>query len=152
MCTNVVYKFTCSEEMCKSSAKDYVGHTTTTLRKRMLAHRNNGAIHQHYVDNHDKKPTLLELIEGTEIIHKESNYSRLLISEAVSIALQKPTLNIQQEADNILPSCRGRRQVPSNDPPARPQATRVTNPPTDTTNTEARVDTLLRSLRPRQAH
>ena len=124
-----------------------MGHTTTTLRKRMLAHRNNGAIHQHYVDYHDKKPTLLELIEGTHIIHKETNYSRLLISEAVSIALQKPTLNIQQEADNILPSSRGRRQGRLNDPPARPQT------PTDTAaHTEAQVDRLLRSLRPRQAH
>ena len=130
--------------MCKSSTKDYVGHTTTTLRKRMLAHRNNGAIHQHYIDCHDKKPSLMELIENTKILHKETNYSRLLISEAVSIALQKPTLNIQQEADNILPSRRRRRQVRCNNPPPPFQRPIATN-----NNNEAQVESLLRSLRPK---
>ena len=110
MRTNVVYKFVCPEEMCKSHAKDYIGHTSTTIRRRLLAHRNQGSIHQHYVDVHDRKPSLQELIDSTSIIHKESNYSRLLISEAVSIVTQKPSLNIQQETDTLLPSSRGRRQ------------------------------------------
>ena len=109
-CTNVIYKFLCPEEMCKSHAKDYIGHTSTTIRRRLLAHRNRGSIHQHYVDVHDRKPSLQELIDSTSIIHKESNYSRLLISEAVSIVTQKPSLNIQQETDTLLPSSRGRRQ------------------------------------------
>ena len=150
MCTNVVYKFTCSEEMCKSPSKDYVGHTKTTLRKRMLAHRNQGAIHQHFIDVHDRKPTLQELIEGTQTIHKESNYSRLLISEAVSIALQKPTLNIQQEAENILPSSRGRRQGRVSNHPARPQTPIIsrTSSGTNAAN-EAQVETFIRSLRHR---
>ena len=149
MCANVVYKFTCSEEICKSPSKDYVGHTQTTIRKRMLAHRNQGAIHQHFIDVHDRKPTLQELIEGTQIIHRETNFSRLLISEAVSIALQKPTLNIQQEAENILPSSRGRRQVRAEIPP-QPRQAPSRSPSTDTSATnEERVESLIRCLRPR---
>ena len=142
--TNVVYKFSCPEEMCKSPIQDYLGHTRTTIRKRMMAHRNHGSIHQHFIDTHDRKPSLTELIENTHVIHRESNFSRLLIAEAVSIRIQKPTLNKQQEADNILPSSRGRR-------PARENSL---IPPTQTPNdagpsNEARVTALLRSLRPR---
>ena len=44
----------------------------------------------------------------TKIIHKESIKSRLLIAEAVNIALQKPTLNIQTEFDYVLPLCRNK--------------------------------------------
>ena len=141
MRTNVIYKFVCPEEMCKSHPKDYIGHTSTTLRRRLLAHRNRGAIHQHYVDIHDRKPSLQELIDNTSIIRQESNYSRRLISEAVSIISQKPTLNIQQESTSLLPSSRGRRRRPPNDedPPAE-----------DTRDHDERdVAVFVRSLRPR---
>ena len=37
VCTNVVCKFRCSEEMSKSLTKYYVEHTETTLWRRMLA-------------------------------------------------------------------------------------------------------------------
>ena len=103
-----------------------------------MAHRNNGAIHQHFVDVHDRKPALQELIENTQVLHRESNYGRLIITEAVSITVQKPTLNIQQEADNILPSCKGRRRMPPR------QTENVARP-----SNEAQVSELLRSLRPR---
>ena len=149
-CTNVVYKFSCSQEMCKSPSKSYIGYTKTTLRKRLLAHRNNGAIHQHFVDVHDKKPSLQELIDNTEIIHRESNYGRILITEAVSIVLQKPTLNIQQEADQILPSSRGRRgirRIPDQGP--RPPAPTETRPVETRSLDETNVTELIRSLRPR---
>ena len=71
VCTNVVYKFSCPERMCKSSSKSYIGHTTTTIRRRFQAHRNQGAIHQHFIDVHDRKPSLEELIDNTELIHRE---------------------------------------------------------------------------------
>ena len=134
-CTNVVYKFSCPEEICKSHIKDYIGHCTTTLRRRLMAHRNQGAIHQHFVDVHDRKPTIQELIGNTQVVHKESHYGRLIITEAVSITIQKPTLNIQLEADNTLPSCRGRRPT---------QAVNNTRP-----SNEAQISAFLRSLRPR---
>ena len=141
MSTNVVYKFVCPEEMCKSHIKDYIGHTSTTIRRRFLAHRNQGSIHQHFVDAHDRKPSLQELIDNTSIIHKESRYGRLLISEAVSIAIQKPSLNVQQESDTILPSSRSRRlRRPNNEVMARPSEDTI-RPDEDT------IATRLRSLR-----
>ena len=121
MWTNVVYKFTCAEEMCKSPSKTYIGHTTTTIRRRMLAHRNQGAIHQHFVDYHDKKPSLQELINNTQIVHRESRINRLMIAEAVSIAKQNPTLNVQQESDQVLPSSRRRNLRTREDRPTTPR-------------------------------
>ena len=145
MCTNVVYKFSCPEETCKSPSTDYLGYTTTTLRRRLLAHRNQGAIHQHFVDIHDRKPSLKELIDSTNIIHKESRYGRLLITEAVSIAIQKPSLNIQMDFNTALPSCRSRRNLLRNSRPAE-------HPPEDIEAIiEDNVTGLLRSLRPRPA-
>ena len=147
--TNVVYKFSCSEEMCKSPSKNYIGHTTTTIRRRLQAHRNQGAIHQHFVDVHDRKPALQELIDNTEIIHKERNYGRLLITEAVSITMQKPSLNIQQETDQILPSSKGKHNLRRTDHQApRPPDADATRP-TETREVNRDVSELIRALRPR---
>ena len=143
-CTNVVYKFLCPEEICKSHVKDYIGYCTTTLRRRLQAHRNQGAIHQHFVDKHDRKPTVEELIENTQIVHKESNFRRLVITEAVSITIQKPSLNIQQEADRTLPSCRGRRPTQTNNTIPSHQIINSTRPPN-----ENQISELIQSLRPR---
>ena len=148
-CTNVVYKFSCPERMCKSSSKCYIGHTTTTIRRRFKAHRNQGAIHQHFIDAHDRKPTLQELIDNTDIIHKENNYGRLKITEAVSITLQNPSLNRQQEADQILPSNKGKQRI------RRPRFQEPNPPPSGATSPmqtrriDANVTELIRSLRPR---
>ena len=145
MCTNVVYKFSCLEETCKSPSKDYLGHTITILRRRLQAHRNNGAIHQHFVDTHDRKSSLQELIDSTSIIHRESRYGRLLITEAFSIALQKPSLNFQVDYNTLLPSSRSRRAQSHHDRPER-------HPSEDDRETnEANVPNLLRTLRPRRA-
>ncbi|XP_066952347.1 uncharacterized protein [Macrobrachium rosenbergii] len=149
MCTNVVYKFICPEEMCKSHSNTYIGHTTTTLRRRMLAHRNQGAIHQHFIDIHDRKPSLQELIEGAQVVHKENNYGRLLIAEAVSIAIQKPTLNIQQESDHILPSSRKRTARANADQTSRPRTLDTARPSGNTRATREAQVTPGMSLRPR---
>ena len=96
------------------------------------------------MDSHDRKPTVEELIENTQIVHKETNFRRLVITEAVSITIQKPSLNIQQEADRTLPSCRGRRPTQSNNNMPPRQIVNNTRPPN-----ENQISELLRSLRPR---
>ena len=103
--TNVVYKFSCPESRCDDSIV-YIGRTSSTLRRRLQYHRSQGAIFQHYTENHNMKPPLQKLIEHTEIMHKEQNFRKLQIAEAVSITLQHPTLNIQQFAEFTLPSIR----------------------------------------------
>ena len=75
--TNVVYKFRCSVDACKHRNSTYIGLTTTTLRRRMLAHRNNGGINKHFTEKHDRKPLLTELLENTTIIHRENQPNRL---------------------------------------------------------------------------
>ena len=106
--TNVVYEFRCSVDACERRDVTYIGLTSTTLRRRMLAHRNNGGINSHYTKKHDRKPLLNELLENTSIIHREIRSTRLKIAEAVSIALKHPTLNTQKESDYVLPSARRR--------------------------------------------
>ena len=103
--TNVVYQFTCKEGRCDGSST-YIGRTSSTLRRRLQFHRNQGSIFQHFTEEHDRKPPLQYLIENTSIIHRETNFRRLQISEAVSITCQRPTINIQQTMDFILPSIR----------------------------------------------
>ena len=103
--TNVVYKFTCQEGRCDGSST-YIGRTSSTLRRRLQYHRNQGSIFQHFTEIHSMRPPLQKLIEQTEIVHKESTFRKLQIAEAVSITCQHPTINIQQAADFILPSAR----------------------------------------------
>ena len=109
--TNVVYKFECPERDCEPSNVSYIGLTSTTLRRRLQAHRNQGSIFQHYTDQHDRRPTVNELLESTSIIGHETTSRRLMIAEAVSIKLQKPTLNIQTTSQYVLPSTRRQRAL-----------------------------------------
>ena len=107
--TNVVYKFTCQEGRCDGSTS-YIGRTSTTLRRRLQSHRNQGSIFQHYTDHHNMKPPLQKLIDNTSIVHKEVAFRRLQIAEAVSITTQRPTINVQQAAEFTLPSARPQEQ------------------------------------------
>ena len=103
--TNVVYKFSCQEGRCDGSST-YIGRTSSTLRRRLQSHRNQGSIFQHFTEVHNMRPPLQKLIEQTKVVHRESVFRRLQIAEAVSITCQRPTINIQQAADFILPSAR----------------------------------------------
>ena len=88
----------------------------------MENHRYNGAIHGHFKKVHDRRPTTNELLENSTILHRVQNFQRLAITEAVSIELRKPLLNIQREFDLVLPSCRRKRReiepLTDNPPPA----------------------------------
>ena len=77
----------------------------------MESHRYNGAIHAHFKNTHERKPTTKELLESATILHRVANYHRLAITEAVAIELRKPKLNVQREFDLILPSCRKRDRL-----------------------------------------
>ena len=62
------------------------------------------------------KPPLQKLIAQTKIIHFENHFRKLQIAEAVSITSQRPTINIQQAADFILPSARAQPPDPQQEP------------------------------------
>ena len=109
--TNIVYRFKCTEGTCESSENIYIGYTTNQLRKRFQFHRNQGSIFQHFTEKHDRRPTVTELLDSTDIITREQNFTRLTIAEAVHIQLQKPTLNVQTHSHHVLPSTRRRRAL-----------------------------------------
>ncbi|KAK3866905.1 hypothetical protein Pcinc_027588 [Petrolisthes cinctipes] len=73
---------------------------------RMQFHRNQGSIFQHFTDIHIMKPPLQKLLDQTQILHKETHFRKLQISEAISITCRRPSINIQQAADFIMPSTR----------------------------------------------
>ena len=106
--TNVVYEFVCPDEACRPRNINYIGLTRKTLEARMKGHAYRGAINDHFTSIHDRRPKVDELVNNTTIIHREPERKRLTMAEAVSIVLRKPKLNVQQDFDYVLPSCRPR--------------------------------------------
>ena len=72
----------------------------------MKSHSYGGAINDHYTSTHNRRPKVDELVNNTKIVHREPERKRLAVAEAVSIAIQRPKLNVQCEFDLLLPSCR----------------------------------------------
>ena len=97
-------------------------------------HKQQGNIRNHFLDSHGYPPTREQLVENTNIILKEENHSKLLISEALLILQKKPLLNIQSENfNNILKLFHG-YQVPK--PEIPPQKIKLkTIPPQNMDNT-----------------
>ena len=130
-----MYKFECPDDACQRRKTTYIGLTTTTLKRRMQGHRNSGAIHDHYTVTDDRKPQVAELLNHTKIINRESINSRLRIAEAVSIELQRPTLNIQTQFDLVLPS--SRRKITPRHPIEEQAATTAPLPTTTMVDEDA---------------
>ena len=101
--TNVIYAFKCTYGDCEPRPDaEYIGHTTTSLSRRLTCHLQSGSPLQHMKDAHNRKLTRADLTENTTILARESNRKRLQITEAVFIRLRKPLINTQQEHDGIL--------------------------------------------------
>ena len=98
--TNVVYEFKCPMPQCRVA--NYIGKTTTTLSRRLTMHKQQGNIRNHFLDSHGYPPTREQLVENTNIILKEENPSKLLISEALLILQKNPFLNIQSDYFNDI--------------------------------------------------
>ena len=91
--TNVVYKFTCNFQNCKS---EYIGLTQLTLEKRLTAHYYKGSIKNHYQQCHNITPTKQTIYNNTKILTKERNYRSLAIKECLFILHHQSKINIQQ--------------------------------------------------------
>ena len=102
--TNVVYRFTCPHEDCqpRSDPVSYIGHTTTTISRRLTYHKQNGELERHMREAHNKHVTRQDLVENTKILHQETRRKRLRVLEAVYIHMFKPKMNIQREHDRII--------------------------------------------------
>ena len=97
---NVVYHFECPEVECQH---EYIGMTTMRLSKRISCHLQEGAIFQHYVNSHNKRPSRDALLKSIKISGTCNDHRRLRILEALLILEHKPSLNCTQEP-LLLPS------------------------------------------------
>ena len=114
---HVVYYFSCP--VGGTCPHTYVGKTTTKLSKRLSCHSQEGAIFNHFIQQHRRRPTREEMVNNTKIIHQASDDTRLSFMEALLIREHRPTLNTTNEI-MLLPSHRNRVEVGNLDLPNLP--------------------------------
>ena len=96
--SNVIYQFNCPLNDPNSNNKcngKYIGMTSTTLIKRLIAHKYNGSIKQHFKDHHKENLKQQHLENNTSIIDKAKNRRQLFIKEALIINKLNPIINVQ---------------------------------------------------------
>ena len=104
MSANIVYKLTWGLSASGSTCICYASHMTTTLSRRLTYHyhKQNGEFKRRMREVHNTRITRQELVDKTEIIHRETRTKRLRVLEAVYIHLWKLVMNIQREHERIL--------------------------------------------------
>jgi len=78
--TNLIYEYKCQIGECahqNNKSDAYIGLSTCTLSKRLTFHLQNGAIKQHGIDKHSRKPTRAEIVEMTNARYYENDTQRL---------------------------------------------------------------------------
>ena len=99
--TNVIYEFSCPNP--HSKAEKYIGMTQATISRRLTMHAQAGSILQHFIDEHQTKPTRKQLTENTIIIARAQNRYKLALKEALLILSNAPSINRQYDNfSNIL--------------------------------------------------
>ena len=96
---NVVYKINCNN--CDSS---YVGQSKRQLQERLDEHQKNllgpskdySVIRQHVIDNNHSMDWL-----GVEIVDREPNLNKRLVSESIHICKQSSPLNSRKDRDKL---------------------------------------------------
>ena len=94
--TNVVYQFTCNSGKCISHNNSYIGHTTTSLSRRLTCHLSGqqSAILSHLRGHGPLDlPLRKVLVDNTCILYRNSDVKRLMIMEALLIKTKSSTLN-----------------------------------------------------------
>ena len=90
---NLVYAFKCPMPHSKVAA--YIGYTECTLQKRIQAHFYSGSIKEHFIQEHNIKPTKEQISDNTTIVATGHDKIRLTIKEALLILKHAPTINRQ---------------------------------------------------------
>ncbi|XP_050699344.1 uncharacterized protein LOC126986892 [Eriocheir sinensis] len=104
--SHVIYRFTCNQGNCEVLSSTYVGMTTTRLSRRLTFHLASGAPKKHLKKQHRINITREMLENNTEILTTCPDTRRLPILEALYIKATNPTLNMQAEDLQALPSAR----------------------------------------------
>ncbi len=104
--SHFVYIFTCKQGSCAALHSTYIGMTTMGLSRRLRYHLTAGAPKTHTEKEHKTKLTRKDIEDNTEVIATCNDCRRLPILEALHIKDLEPTLNIQQQDLQALPSTR----------------------------------------------
>ena len=100
---NVVYFYKCTKGDCALLPKSgYVGHTTTSLSRRITMHLQSGGPKTHTETDHETPLTRHDMTENTTILGTDSDKRRLSVLEAVLIREIDPSTNLQVNARGIL--------------------------------------------------
>ena len=104
--SHLLYEYTCNKGECASpnNNNSYIGMTTTSLSRRLTLHLSNGSIKDHHSQVHSSKLTRTDLNNNTVIIHKERDFKRLQILEALYIKENNPSINKQNPDICIIPT------------------------------------------------
>ena len=100
--TNVVYQFQCTAGDCATREVYYIGHTTTSLSRRLTMHLQDGAPKKHYTEQHNTALTRDDLVTNTSILAHCQDRRRLITLETVYIRDRKPIINIQTKQNTSL--------------------------------------------------
>ena len=101
--TNVVYQYKCTYGDCaRQHTGCYIGHTRTTLGRRLTMHLQDGGPKRHHLKEHAKRLTRDDLVSNTKILCRCSIPKKLQILEAVYIRDYDPTINRQVNARGKL--------------------------------------------------
>ena len=106
--THLVYEFSCPLGICNSHINNstYIGHTTTSLSRRLTCHKTNKSSIIKHLDTHSTSKNLHRkiLVENTRILHIDHDVRRLQIAEALLIKEKNPSINRINfaQGDNVL--------------------------------------------------
>ena len=102
--TNVVYKYKCTSGDCAHQPNStYIGHTTTTVSRRITMHLQDGAPARHLREEHNTDLTRSMMVDNMSIIARCSRRKKLKVLEAVYIRDMDPAINRQMNMRGSLP-------------------------------------------------
>ena len=83
--TNVVYDFHCKTGDCATREVHYIGHTSTSLSRRLTMHLQDGAPKKHFKDHHNTNLTRQTLVTNTTILAHCHDRCRLTVHSRNSV-------------------------------------------------------------------
>ena len=111
--TNVVYEFKCPFGECaRQPNSSYIGHTTTTLSRRITMHLQEGAPKHHVLTKHKTTLQRHTIVDNTRVLVKNSNKRKLKVLEAVYIRDKDPNINRQSNMRGTIWLCDGQPLAP----------------------------------------